>query len=773
MNGEAGENSSNSRKYKLGLALSGGGFRASLFHVGVLARMAELDLLGKVEVISAVSGGSIAGSMYYLMLKQLMERPVAPVPADFIELIRKLEVNFLAAVQTNPRIQVITNPLQNLRMLLTDYSRTERIARLYNKEFYQEIWEAITGNCVDSIPLSEIKIAPPGYTTREAYNASHTYKIPMMVVNATTLNTGKNFRFTATEVGDPDLGYIRFDAVAGLMALRHWLRNPSSAAPPSGFTPAMQQFAQALYSETGAGMGPLCALLETAGLENLRRISLSILYGWRDLAWTHTNVAGAARQAALVELRNNLAKQGIELDRILQGLGELEITLGDLFDRAYLIRLARQVADSCAEDLSRLSLERAVAASAAVPGIFEPIVFRDVYDDAAVEAVRLADGGVYDNQGLTALFEEECTHIICSDASGQLVFERDVAGRVIKVLSRTNDVLMEKIRLDELEYLRITHDTTEALGTLESDGHLICAPNRPACGQTLVQLDELHHVKQTAFFHLRSAFQAPGLPAPSWELQEAISKIRTDLDSFTDNEAHTLMYDGYYLASHTLIPRWFSDFVPTSAEPQAPPDDRWSFYPPPLGKPELLHHIEVASTRLFKVFRLWNIWGGLAWLVAGVIFVLAAYLFPLITLNDILVWPLRLIQFLFGYSIGPITVGSMLPFREWFVEFFPRLKSVVEFSLLPLGDLFNLQIHVPSFLFVAVGAYVLYRLWGRLKARLLKGKTRRVWRVVGFIIRWKRSPLFPIAVVWAIVAAVVAKFHLLVFDKLFLKAGRV
>lgn len=30
---------------KLGLALSGGGFRASLFHIGVLARLAERDLL--------------------------------------------------------------------------------------------------------------------------------------------------------------------------------------------------------------------------------------------------------------------------------------------------------------------------------------------------------------------------------------------------------------------------------------------------------------------------------------------------------------------------------------------------------------------------------------------------------------------------------------------------------------------------------------------------------------------------------------------------------
>jgi predicted acylesterase/phospholipase RssA len=30
---------------KVGLALSGGGFRASLFHIGVLARLAELDVL--------------------------------------------------------------------------------------------------------------------------------------------------------------------------------------------------------------------------------------------------------------------------------------------------------------------------------------------------------------------------------------------------------------------------------------------------------------------------------------------------------------------------------------------------------------------------------------------------------------------------------------------------------------------------------------------------------------------------------------------------------
>ncbi|HEV7921025.1 MAG TPA: tetratricopeptide repeat-containing protein, partial [Thermoanaerobaculia bacterium] len=58
---------------KVGVALSGGGFRASLFHIGVLARLAELDVLRHVEVLSCVSGGSIIGAFYYLALKNRLE----------------------------------------------------------------------------------------------------------------------------------------------------------------------------------------------------------------------------------------------------------------------------------------------------------------------------------------------------------------------------------------------------------------------------------------------------------------------------------------------------------------------------------------------------------------------------------------------------------------------------------------------------------------------------------------------------------------------------
>src|SRR5215468_9435230 len=50
----------------IGIALSGGGFRAMLFHAGALARMNELGLLSRARRISSVSGGSITSG--YLAL---------------------------------------------------------------------------------------------------------------------------------------------------------------------------------------------------------------------------------------------------------------------------------------------------------------------------------------------------------------------------------------------------------------------------------------------------------------------------------------------------------------------------------------------------------------------------------------------------------------------------------------------------------------------------------------------------------------------------------
>lgn len=53
---------------KIGLALSGGGYRAAAYHIGTLRALHKLGILDKVDVISSVSGGSIT-SAYYLLHK--------------------------------------------------------------------------------------------------------------------------------------------------------------------------------------------------------------------------------------------------------------------------------------------------------------------------------------------------------------------------------------------------------------------------------------------------------------------------------------------------------------------------------------------------------------------------------------------------------------------------------------------------------------------------------------------------------------------------------
>lgn len=720
----------------LGLALSGGGFRASLFHIGVLARMAELDLLGQVEVLSCVSGGSIVGAMYYLLLKEMLEQTPAPARQNFMNITRELETRFMQGVQGNPRMRLLTNPLRNLQMALTEYSRTKRMADLLYRDCYGDVWRRQTGQSASTIPLNNIKIEPPGYASRTAFNNAHAYKIPMLVINATTLNTGKNFRFTASEVGDPYLGYIRFDEAGELVRLKR--------------------------------------IFDRNDLDWARGMDVLDLYELRKLASAATLGPLAIRAMRAERINRRLDFLGLNRDQLRNRLapylpdGRDLPSDADLFSFLYQVRVAAQVTDKCAQEMEQLSLEEAVAASAAVPGIFEPIVFRALYDDQAVEVVRLADGGVYDNQGLTALFEEGCTHVVCSDASGQLVFETDSSGKLWGVVARTNDVLMEKIRFDELARLRETHDTTEDLTTLALPAHATCPGHTPPVCQSWDVLRSRYNISQVAFFHLRSRFPAAGIPDVPADVQEAISMVRTDLDSFSDTEAQTLMYDGYYLSSHTLTPEWFSDFVPDGTAPTPPPPGRWTFYPPPLTRPDLLGHLQVAANRLFKVFRLWWTWPGVAaWLTILLLFGIAWYWIPETTLNEILMFPF----WLAGHEVV-ITVGFFVPFTEALAEFSPRLKRILEFSVLPIGNVLDFRFHLPLMVLAAIAAFAAYQWWGVFK-RWLQRRSPPLWYGLRFIIAYKRLPLLPIALAWAFIASILAWVHLWVFDQLFLQAGRI
>ena len=50
------------KDYRIGLALSGGGFRATAFHLGVFRTLRAMGILWKLDLLSCVSGGSIAGA---------------------------------------------------------------------------------------------------------------------------------------------------------------------------------------------------------------------------------------------------------------------------------------------------------------------------------------------------------------------------------------------------------------------------------------------------------------------------------------------------------------------------------------------------------------------------------------------------------------------------------------------------------------------------------------------------------------------------------------
>ncbi len=56
----------NGQSKRIGLALSGGGFRAAGFHLGVMRKLKSLNLLDSIDVLSCVSGGSIAGGFVAL-----------------------------------------------------------------------------------------------------------------------------------------------------------------------------------------------------------------------------------------------------------------------------------------------------------------------------------------------------------------------------------------------------------------------------------------------------------------------------------------------------------------------------------------------------------------------------------------------------------------------------------------------------------------------------------------------------------------------------------
>jgi predicted acylesterase/phospholipase RssA len=192
---------------KLGLALSGGGHRAAFFHVGVLAKLAELGLLRSVQVISTVSGGSIIGALYYLHVKNLLESKTDAeiTDADYVGLVRAVEQEYREAAASNVRGSGWANLLENFRMALPTYSRTDRVGALYERRFYAKAW-GDRPKRKGRIAMRDLLIEPKGHDgpfNPDDENAGRNAPVPILLLEATTLNTGHNWRFEAMYMGEP------------------------------------------------------------------------------------------------------------------------------------------------------------------------------------------------------------------------------------------------------------------------------------------------------------------------------------------------------------------------------------------------------------------------------------------------------------------------------------------------------------------------------------------------------------------------------------------
>nr|MBA3242005.1 patatin-like phospholipase family protein [Acidobacteriota bacterium] len=239
---------------KVGLALSGGGFRSSLFHIGVLARLAELDMLRRVEVLSCVSGGSIVGAHYYLEVRKLLgEKPDAEIgKEDYVEIVNRVEREFLAGVQTNIRTNVLTDSRAVRRMLHRDYSRTTRLGELYEEEIYSRVADEVgaargADGKVRERYMHELTIRPllndngkdknkvrkvwEDFKPRN-HNWRREAKAPILILNAATLNTGHNWQFTSTYMGEsPATIHAEVDSVYRLRR-KYYTEAPDTQAAP-------------------------------------------------------------------------------------------------------------------------------------------------------------------------------------------------------------------------------------------------------------------------------------------------------------------------------------------------------------------------------------------------------------------------------------------------------------------------------------------------------------------------------------------------------------
>lgn len=187
----------------IGLCLSGGGYRAMLFHAGALWRLAETGQLARVTRIASVSGGSIAAGVLALAWPSLGAGDGEAFEKGVVRPLRRL-------ASTTVQTRAI------LGGLFLPGPVSQRVAQAYARVLFGD---------------SDLQALPDA---------------PRFVFNATNLETGTLFRFSKPYARDWRVGKIdrpRFrlaDVVAASSAFPPVLSpfvlavRPDDFAPPAG-----------------------------------------------------------------------------------------------------------------------------------------------------------------------------------------------------------------------------------------------------------------------------------------------------------------------------------------------------------------------------------------------------------------------------------------------------------------------------------------------------------------------------------------------------------
>lgn len=183
-------------KNKIGLALSGGGYRATIYHLGTLRKLKELNILDKIDVISSNSGGSITAAAYSLYHKdfELFENKIRKgVKKEIVLLIFIPLLIFIASLFTLGLWLPLVLPfaLPSYTLLIWTLFFGVVLFRFQFRLFPVSKWIALR---YDQIFFKGKKLSDlsPDFS---------------LVINSTNVETGRIFHFSKYSMTDSTYGY--------------------------------------------------------------------------------------------------------------------------------------------------------------------------------------------------------------------------------------------------------------------------------------------------------------------------------------------------------------------------------------------------------------------------------------------------------------------------------------------------------------------------------------------------------------------------------------